>query len=331
MDFFEDPQILISGIVGFFLATVFLLPIYGWWIGSSHAKEKKHLCDKIKSTESRLKEIEGMYKDAQKKIEELREKMNSVEEDFKIEGKKRKETEEKIESLEKENAALNRALSEERNCTEQEKLKSRNLENSFAAIARELGCEAKVGAEIEHVVSDFKKELQRKDRQIEDFRGQVEKLRAKYDEIQKELGNELRKRSIAEEKLFKITVLEKENRELRHELLELKTSLERITFQEKQIQEIKAVYSEETRERAAQKFERFAGQIFEIKVGLEKAIDAFNRTVGLLDNRYLIGLEPQVQPDPSETAPHSEIEIPKAIENAGPILPADHIPEGSEE
>lgn len=149
---------------------------------------------------------------------------------------------------------------------------------------------------------------------------QAEELRIKAEQINREnftlkedLRNELFKRSMAEEKLFRLVVMENENQNLRHENLDLKTKIARLDYQEKDLQELKTYHQRTFPENDDLQQERFANSILEMKSTLERTFEAFNKTASLLGQRRLFLLTPQ--PVTNQANPESK----EKIEDISPV------------
>ncbi|MBF0502646.1 MAG: hypothetical protein HQM09_21090 [Candidatus Riflebacteria bacterium] len=130
--------------------------------------------------------------------------------------------------------------------------------------------------------------LQTKTAECEKVAAELEKVGSERINLSNRLLDEMFKRSLAEERLFKVGVLERENAELRAENLELKMRCEKITYHDKQLDEIKSLHEDAFDEGNVRRQEQFANRLFDMKRGLERAVEAYNHTVGLLDQRFTL-------------------------------------------
>ncbi|MFZ2956360.1 MAG: hypothetical protein WA705_05675 [Candidatus Ozemobacteraceae bacterium] len=142
--------------------------------------------------------------------------------------------------------------------------------------------------EQERRIDEANLSLQTQNAQWEKTTAELSKMTAERNEMSERVRVEMFKRSVAEERLFKVNILERENTDLRAENLELKLLSEKTVYQEKQLEEIKQMHEKAFEDGNARRQEQFANRLFEMKRGLERTVEAFNRTVGFLDQRFQV-------------------------------------------
>ena len=317
-----NPEMIISGVIGFLFAVFVVLPISRRSLILALEKEKTDSAGKQKKMEESEKRLTEELREIQGKLAQTGRDIQALETRLKDEKSSRSLIEDKIQYLENEKNQLHHQLIGVIENLKNEEKKNSDLKILNHRLQEDIEQVKKDKIESEISLAHFKDQLRQRESQCHDLRLAMEKLDHELEIAHKELRNEALKRSIAEEKLFKIPVLEKEIQEYRDELVSLKTINERLSFQEKQIQEIKAAYTTEMKEKATEKYQKFAGQIYEVKVGLEKAIDAFNRTIGMVDQRYLVS----IRPGEDSTMFSSEKGNLKKLESDSDIVDADHSP-----
>jgi len=271
-------------------AGFFLLLLIVWYFSSrsrraAFEKENAGLTDLLKEAKQKASHLESEMGILQKNLQEAQRRCKSSEERLQIETSMKNQAEDKlprIGALEKENSELASDIAQLRR-------KNADLESKTKDLAQ-------VSDALHALKAGYHELLQGKtqaESQLSEARIKIDRDRDEMIQTSETLQKEVLRRSIIEDRLFRVQVIEKENSEIRDEILDLKATVERLRFQEKQIQEIRDSYQSELESNVSQKQQKLIGHIFEMKTGLEKAIEAFNQTIGLFDQRCLVVLTPE--------------------------------------
>ncbi|MBF0409567.1 MAG: hypothetical protein HQM10_19660 [Candidatus Riflebacteria bacterium] len=223
--------------------------------------------NKLRTQASELK------KDSEKSHKEL----EQTKKDLSLTSSKKLNAEEKVEIMEKKLETLTR-----------ESIELENIKNKYSENVKTLESLKEAHSKAEKQSAVYEEKSKQLESQLLEKKTLLEKVLEESDDLKKELSVECARRSTAEEKLALIPRLEHEISSLKTEIAASGSTRELLQNYEKQFEEIKSLQGRMVSENMALKQKSFASNILEIKEALEKAVEAYNKTVGLIDNRLLV-------------------------------------------
>ncbi|MBF0548204.1 MAG: hypothetical protein HQM08_27455 [Candidatus Riflebacteria bacterium] len=273
-------------------------------LAADSEKEANRLNKEIKTIQGKHFEMQTDCERVKSDFEKKNQELEGTKNELVIVTSKKNLAEEKIGTLEnrletliKENAQVdsfkNRLLEYE--------TRSKELENELK-ISRE------ISGDLKQQNAVFEERVRSSEAQLKEKRVSFDKIFEEAEDLKKELSVECARRSSAEERMLLIPRLEAEIASLKNEISKVKTTSELLGKHERQLQEIKAIQGKMVDENSSLKQKTFASNILEIKGALEKAVEAYNKTVGLIDGRSLvqggrrleIEIQPSHEPDTSD-------------------------------
>ncbi|MBF0502645.1 MAG: hypothetical protein HQM09_21085 [Candidatus Riflebacteria bacterium] len=318
-------------IIGLVLGFIIFWPLSRTSLRDAHAKEKTNLTSHLHDLDEFRGKLEAKNKELTSALEDLKNVNDVLNGRVKAETARNTGSEEKIAKLtqaERDSSAkfaslkndltqaqeeLNRIrpsitelrekerkLSDLENTHRQTLLDKERLADHKREIEHHLVHLEDIGREQEKRLDEAASRFQAKAADYERAAAELEKTIAERNDLSNRLRDEIYKRSLAEERLLKINVVERENAELRAANLDLKLRNEKMSSQDKQLEEIRNMHEHAFEEINSRRQEQFANRLFEMKRGLERAVSSYNHTVGMLDQRFMV-LE-----TPSQNIPRPE-------------------------
>ena len=147
-------------------------------------------------------------------------------------------------------------------------------------------------------IPSLQERLKSREDQLADVRQAQARATGEGEKLKSDLMAEIARRSAAEERLNRLVLLETQlkdldarNTVLLRENAELTKTRERLD----KLEELKDVYARTLEENLFLKQQNMARSFLEIRKGLEKALQAYNKTYGQFDQRVVYTLDPMVE------------------------------------
>lgn len=300
----EQNELLLRAIVGIVATFLICMIYYRAKMRTVVEAAKADYEARMKSQDEILKLKEAQLDEARRNQERVIEEQNRLRNERAMEQQRRTAVEDKLnETLRQREAQVaefqtrHDKLADERNqlkgLVSAEQGRRAQFEEAIVEKDRRLGQLEQRVRELEEKsaeVTSLQERLKNREHQLGESKQVHARAFEELEKLKKDLMSEIARRSAAEERLNRIVSLEGQVRELDEkntalvrENAELAKTRERLD----KLEALKDVYAKTLEENMFLKQQNMARSFFEIRKGLEKAVQAYNQTFGHFDQRVL--------------------------------------------
>ena len=157
-----------------------------------------------------------------------------------------------------------------------------------------------------------------REQQIDELRGQLAARQQEMEQVQRDIKAEVSQRAIAEEKLARLTTLEQRISDLdsqKDRLVKENAELKKTSARLDKLEEIKGLYERTLEENHLLKQQNLARNFIEIKQGLDRTIQAYNKTFAMFDKRALFAAEKMLDMAAGSTGAAGPSGEPRALDD----------------